>query len=70
MIYTIIGIIILILVLILLAILLIPFHISFYIKKGEKNIRGNFKISWLKIRLIQRAIPSEEKEKKEKKGFS
>lgn len=71
MIYTIIGVIILILALILLLILFIPFHITFYLRKQEENIRGNFKINWLKIRIIQRDIPSEEdkkkKEKKEKK---
>lgn len=67
MIYTIIGIIILILVLILLAILIIPFHISFYLQKREEDVRGKFKISWLRIRLIERKIPSEEEEKEEKK---
>ncbi|MGP8023612.1 MAG: DUF2953 domain-containing protein [Methanobacterium sp.] len=72
MIYTIIGAIILILALILLAILLIPFHISFYIQKREMNISGYFRIRWLKIRIIQRDIPTEKKEeekevKKERK---
>ena len=66
MIYTIIGVIILILALILLAILLIPFHISFYIQKREMNISGNFKIRWLKIRIIQRDIPTEKKEEEKK----
>ena len=67
MIYTIIGVIILILALILLAILLIPFHISFYIQKREMNISGYLKIRWLKIRIIQRDIPAEQKNKEEKK---
>ncbi len=67
MIYTIIGVIILILALILLSILFIPFHISFYLKKRETDIRGYFQVSWLKIRLLKRTIPEEEKEKKEKK---
>jgi hypothetical protein len=72
LIYTIIGAIILILALILLAILLIPFHISFYIQKREMNISGYFRIRWLKIRIIQRDIPTEKKEeekevKKERK---
>lgn len=67
MIYTIIGAIIIILALILLAILLVPFYISFYIQKRETIVRGYFKVSWLKIRLIQRNIPSEKKEKKEEK---
>lgn len=54
-------------VLILLAILLIPFHVSFYLQKREEDVRGKFKISWLRIRLIERKIPSEEEEKEEKK---
>ncbi len=65
MIYTIIGVIILILALILLSILFIPFHISFNLKKKEKDIRGNFQVSWLKVRILKRDIP-EEKEEKDK----
>ncbi len=76
MIYTIIGVIILILALILLLILFIPFHISFYLKKEDTDIRGNFQVSWLKIRLLKRDIPEEKekgrekKEEKKKKKFS
>lgn len=66
MIYTVIGAIILILALILLLILFIPFHISFYLNKNEKDIRGNFQVSWLKIRLFKTNIPPKKKEKKEK----
>lgn len=68
MIYTVIGVIIIILALILLAILFIPFHISFYLKKRDKDIRGNFQLKWLKVRIIKRTIPEEEeKEEKEEK---
>lgn len=67
MIYTIIGVIILILALILLLILFIPFHISFYLNKKEKDIRGNFQVRWLKIRLLKSKIPPEKKEKEKKK---
>lgn len=67
MIYTIIGVIILILALILLLILFIPFHISFYLNKRDKDIRGNIKLIWLKIPLLKRTIPPEKKEKKEEK---
>jgi len=31
------------------------------------DVRGYFKLTWLRIRIIQRDIPSEEKEEKEKK---
>lgn len=68
MIYTVIGVIIIILALILLAILFIPFHISFYLKKRDEDIRGNFQLKWLKVRIIKRTIPEEEeKEEKEEK---
>jgi len=62
--YIIAAIIILIIILILIGILVVPFQISIQLlKKGSLN-QGNFKISWLKIKLIQRKIPSEKKEKK------
>jgi len=66
LIYTIIGVIILILALILLLILVIPFHISFYLNKREKDIRGNIQVRWLKIRLLKRSIPPEKPEKEVK----
>ncbi len=67
MIYIIISVIILILALILLAILFIPFHISFYLKKREKDIGGYFQVKWLRIRLLKRTIPEKKKKEKEKK---
>jgi hypothetical protein len=67
LIYTLIGVIILILALILLGILLIPFHISFYLQKSGNEMEGKFKLSWLRIRLIQRDIPQEEEEEKKEK---
>ena len=72
--YIIAAIIILIIILILIGILVVPFQISIQLlRRGSLN-EGNFKISWLKIKLIQRKIPSEKKEKKakpkEKKGIN
>lgn len=69
MILTVIGILVLLVVLILLLILFVPFHISFYMEKYGRDVRGNLQVKWLKIPVIRRAIPSEEKEeeKEEKK---
>jgi len=66
--YLIAAIIILIIILILIGILLVPFQISMNLyRRGPVN-EGHFKLSWLRIRLIHRKIPSEEKKpKKEKK---
>ncbi len=64
MIFTIIGVIILILALILLLILFIPFHISLKLNKRDKDVRGDFQVKWLKIRLIKRTIPEEKKKEK------
>jgi predicted Holliday junction resolvase-like endonuclease len=66
LILTIISVIILILALILLSILFIPFHIYLYLQKQDTDIKGKIKISWWKIRIIQRKIPAEEKSKKKK----
>jgi hypothetical protein len=68
LIYTLIGAIILILALILLGILLIPFHISFYFQKSGKEMGGKLKLSWMRIRLIQRDIPPQEEEEKKEKN--
>ena len=64
--YTLAAIIILIIILILIGILVVPFQISVQLYKLGSLIEGNFKISWLKIKLIQRKIPPEKKEKKPK----
>lgn len=59
--------IILILLLILLAILVVPFQIDLNLYKEGSKVRGNFRISWMKIRFLQRKIPSKKKEKEKKK---
>lgn len=65
MILTIIGIIVLVVVLILLLILYVPFHISFHVEKSDGDIRGSFQVRWLKLTIVTRPIPPEEKEEKE-----
>lgn len=62
--------IILIILIIILGILVVPFHICLDLYNNGFKIRGNFKLTWMKIKLIQRDIPpKEEKEKpKEKKA--
>ncbi len=64
--YLTVAIIILIIILILIGVLVVPFQISMQLyRKGSVN-EGHFKVSWLKIRLIQRKIPSDKKKKKPK----
>ena len=65
---TILLIIILVILIIIASILLIPFHIT--LKFGNKGLKydGLIKITWIKIKILQRGyLPPEEKEKKEKK---
>jgi hypothetical protein len=64
---TILLIIILVILIIIASILLIPFHIT--LKFGNKGLKydGLIKITWIKIRILQRVLPPEEKEKEEKK---
>jgi hypothetical protein len=64
--YLMVVIIILIIILILIGILVVPFQISMRLYRMGSVNEGHFKLSWLKIRLIQRKIPSEKKEKKPK----
>ncbi len=68
--YLIAAIIILIILLILIGILLVPFQISLKLNRMGSVNEGNFKLTWLKIRLIRRKIPSDKKKdkKKRKKG--
>lgn len=68
--YIIPTVIILIIILILIGILLVPFQISLKLNKMGSVNKGYFKLTWLKIRLIQRKIPSDKKkqEKEKKEG--
>lgn len=62
------AIIILIIILIIMGILVVPFQISMQFNRMGSVNEGYFKVSWFKIRLIQRKIPSDKKkEKKQKK---
>jgi hypothetical protein len=45
--------------------MVIPFHITLNINNKGLEANGYFKVNWMKIRIIKRDIPSEEKEKKE-----
>jgi hypothetical protein len=64
--YLTVAIIILIIILILIGVLVVPFQISMQFYRNGSINRGHFKLSWLKIRLIQRKIPSDKKKKKPK----
>jgi Protein of unknown function (DUF2953) len=46
--------------------MVIPFHITLNLGNRDMNFKGYFKITWLKIKILRREIPSE-KEKKEEK---
>lgn len=60
--------IILILILFLACILVIPFNIFLNLNVDGLKINGCFKLTWIKIRLVQREVPDKEiKEKKKKK---
>jgi len=64
---TILLIIILVILIIIASILLIPFHVI--LKFGNKGLKfdGFIKITWIRIRILQRALPPEEEKKEEKK---
>lgn len=46
---------------------MVPFHIILNLCNDGFKIHGNFKLTWMKIKLIQRKIPPEEKEEKKEK---
>ena len=55
--------IILIIILLILGILVVPFHICLNLHNDGFKIRGYFKLIWMRIQLVQREIPPQEKEK-------
>lgn len=62
--------ILLILILILICILVIPFNISLNFNVNGLKVNGNFKLTWMKIKLVQKEFPDKkdkEKKKTEKK---
>lgn len=60
-------IIILVIIIILTSIMLIPFHITLNLGNNGLEFSGYFKITWMKIRILKRDIPSEEKKEKQEK---
>lgn len=63
--------IILIILIIVVGILVVPFHIYLNIYNTGFKIKGTFRLSWLKLKLIQREIPPEkqaQKKENEKKS--
>ena len=58
-------IIILVIILLLVSIMMIPFHITLNLNNKGLEAKGYFKVTWMKIRIIKRDIPTEKKEEKE-----
>ena len=59
--------IVLIILLIVVGILVVPFHIYLNVYNTGFKIKGTFRLTWIKLKLIQRKIPSEKQaEEKEK----
>lgn len=58
--------IILIFLLIIISILVVPFHICLDLYNEGFKLHGNFKLTWMKIKIIQRDLPSKEEKKKTK----
>lgn len=57
--------IILIILLIIIGILVVPFHIHLNIYNTDLNVKGTFKLTWIKIKLIQREIIQNKEVKEE-----
>jgi Protein of unknown function (DUF2953) len=58
-------IIILVIIIIIASIMMIPFHITLNLGNKGMDIKGYFRITWIKIKILQREIPSEKKKKEE-----
>ena len=46
--------------------MVIPFHITLNLGNRDMDFKGYFKITWLKIKILKREIPSKEEKKEEK----
>ena len=46
--------------------MMIPFHITLKLNNKGLEAKGYFKVTWIKIRILKRDIPSQDKEEKEK----
>lgn len=55
---------ILILLIIVIGILVVPFHVYFNVYNTGFNVKGTFRLTWLKIKLIQKEIPPKKSEEK------
>ncbi len=58
-------IIILVIVLLLASIMVIPFHITLNLGNKGLEFKGYFKVTWMRIRILKRDIPSKEEKKEE-----
>ncbi|MDI6644651.1 MAG: DUF2953 domain-containing protein [Methanobacteriaceae archaeon] len=67
MIYIVVIAILLIILFFIVSFLVIPLHITFEIFKSDSNIEGLFVVNWMRIKLLQRTIPSKPSKKKKKK---
>ena len=65
--FFIILVIIILLVILIASIMLIPFHITLNLDNKGLDYNVYFKVTWLRIRILQREIPAKEEEKEEKK---
>lgn len=63
--FFIILVIIILLVILIASIMLIPFHITLNLDNKGLDYNVYFKVTWLRIRILQREIPAKEEEKKE-----
>jgi hypothetical protein len=58
---------IIILLILIASITLIPFHITLNLDNNGLDYKGYFKVTWLRLRILQREVPTKEEEKEEKK---
>jgi len=59
-------IIILVIILLFASIMMIPFHITLNLGNKGLEFSGYFKVTWMKIRILKRDIPSKDEKKEEK----
>ncbi|MGC9516528.1 MAG: DUF2953 domain-containing protein [Methanomicrobiales archaeon] len=67
MIFTFFVALLLIILFFVISILVIPLHITFELFKSDSKVNGFFRVTWIRIKLFQRIIPSPEKPTEEKK---
>jgi len=67
LIFLIILVIIILIAILIAIIMLIPFHITLNLNNKGLDYEGYFKVTWLRLRILQREVPTKEEEKEEKK---